>query len=177
MGECGNAYHCKKFIIYFCNYDKKLNNNNNLVDYNKVKDNIENILQNPVKNINKYKTEEKKSDNEDIYIDNEPFWDLVSQVPYYDKDERNMFSYNITFNKTACLYLLSKLNNIFIPILKKKIEAIASFEVLGDSQINNFITHIIFKGQYFYKAVLSEPCLCLYLFDNYYPIYDWLNII
>ena len=193
MNNYGNAYGNKYFITHYCDYENRmLNTNNTVVDYNKIKNDIDNILKKPLVDINKYKKEkqlEEKKDNIDIDINNVNinnideiirntyvFWDIISQIQYCDRDEGHVDSNYITFNKDARKFLLSKLNDILIPILKKKIQTVSSFENLDNIQIKNFMTHIIFKGPEFYKAVILDPDLSLYLYNNYYPIYDWLNI-
>jgi predicted phosphoadenosine phosphosulfate sulfurtransferase len=81
-------------------------------------------------------------------------------------------SINLDYNKKT--FVQTKLDSIFIPILKKKLSDTAVFNGIEENNINNFITHITFKGKVFYNAIINNPDLSLYLCTQFYPIYDWI---
>ena len=78
----------------------------------------------------------------------------------------------VTDNKK--LFVMHKINSTFIPIMKNILLETAVMGSINIRDINNFITHIIFKGKIFYMAILNEPELSMYLCTQFYPIYDWL---
>lgn len=186
----------KKFIIKYCNYDKRLSNNTNkLVDYNIVMTDINNILRGPVRDYNIFKKKETKNIDKKLQLDfnnltnsnliipikkfikhNPVFWNLVKKLNCYDRDEYTMNSHSIDIYSTGeRTFLLEKINSIFIPLLTVKLKDTPVLDGINSIDYNNFMTHIIFKGAKFYMAIILNPDISLYLCDQFYPIHDWLN--
>ena len=186
----------KKFIIKYCNYDKRLlGNTNKLVDYNIVMTDINNILHGPVRDYNIFKKKETEKKNELQKLDfsnltnsnlirriilfvkhNPVFWRLVKKLNCYDRDEYTMNIHSIDIYSTGEKeFLLEKINSIFIYILTLKLKDIPVLDGINSIDYNNFMTHIIFKGAEFYMAIILNPEMSLYLCDQFYPIHDWLN--
>jgi hypothetical protein len=108
-----------------------------------------------------------------IIENNTYFWNVIDSVIYYDRDEMHITQ--IVLLQDDRTYILQKINSTFIPILKKQLSRTAYLEGIDRLDINNFITHIIFKGRLFYTAVVKDPNLSLYLCTQFYPIYNWLS--
>ena len=102
------------------------------------------------------------------------FWNMLSGIRCYDKDEGIMRETNIKLPKYKCKEILRNINNVYMPVLKNKIEPyLNNIELEEDKK--NFMTHIICKGKQFYDVVLNDPTICLYLCDKYYPLHTWLS--
>lgn len=102
------------------------------------------------------------------------FWNMLSGIRCYDKDEGIMRETNIKLPKYKCKEILRNINNVYMPVLKNKIEPyLNNIELEEDKK--NFMTHIICKGKQFYDVVLNDPIICLYLCDKYYPLHTWLS--
>jgi len=108
------------------------------------------------------------------------FWIKISNVKCYDKDEKKM-------SKSEFLRMLPKkhtihemnyyknwMDSVFIPKLKEKIIHTNLMDVVSSNDLKDILAHIIFKGKDFYNTILQDPEVCLYLVNQYHPIYDWL---
>ncbi len=102
------------------------------------------------------------------------FWNMITSIRCYDKDEGIMRETNIKFPKYKCKEILQNINRVYMPVLKNKLEPyLNNIELEEDKK--NFMTHIICKGKQFYDVVLNDPTVCLYLCDKYYPLHTWLS--
>lgn len=111
----------------------------------------------------------------------EDFWVNISEIKCYDKDEKKMtqseFLKMILKKNTThgIQYYKSWMDNIFIPRLKEKIIFINLMDFIEPSNLDDILAHIIFKGKEFYNTILQNPDVCLYLVNQYYPIYSWIS--
>jgi hypothetical protein len=39
----------------------------------------------------------------------------------------------------------------------------------------NFLFHVIAKGEQFYMSAISDPDFCLYMLDQWQPLYTYMN--
>jgi hypothetical protein len=103
------------------------------------------------------------------------FWQTIELINWYDKDEKLLGKFSITnkFNRITRMRLFDMLNNIILPILKEKLSLL--LESIDIENHNNILTHIVMKGQVFYDFIISNPVVCFYLIDQFYPVYDWLR--
>lgn len=142
----------------------------------KIKDLITRKNVSETNNIEETIIEETKNDDEEQI--NNSFWNMISRLRWYDRDE-NMYlnPHTITrkFTRDEATFLLRCIKNIYIPKLSEKLIETNIFSIVASASHNNILTHIILKGKVFYNAILDSPDLCLYLHDQYYPCYDWLN--
>lgn len=187
-----SAYNCdNKFIASYCsNIQKVIGGNNKKINWDAVRINVTKIHKgeiNDFKIFKKNKNDKKQqieilykpnsldSDVKKIISRNRDFWNIINKIQYYDKDESFMSKASITFSYNEKFWIRQKLNSIFIPIMKTKLSETAVLDRINIDDINNFITHIIFKGRIFYVATLNDPELSFYLCTQFYPIYDWLS--
>lgn len=111
----------------------------------------------------------------------EEFWVNISEIKCYDKDEKKMtqseFLKMILKKNTThgIQYYKSWMDDIFIPRLKEKIIYINLMDFIEPSNLDDILAHIIFKGKEFYNTILQNPDVCLYLVNQYYPIYSWIS--
>jgi hypothetical protein len=193
-----------KFITTYCPMRKEIiGNKNGLIDWGVVRLNGEKILTKKItkfnkfsnlhndikmkrsgmKNSNKEVTElvydSNSSDRDIIKLinNNSVFWGIIDSVQLYDRDELNMSESSINLDHNQKTFVLTKMDSVFIPILKEKLSDTAVFDGIEANDINNFITHITFKGKIFYNAIINDPDLSLYLCTQFYPIYDWISLI
>jgi hypothetical protein len=106
------------------------------------------------------------------------FWSIVSQVHWYDADEKTLNKKDITniFSKRERKFLLKKIDTLVIPTLKDALAATDLLQYVDIENHNNILAHIIIKGKPFYDWVIQNPGVSLYLVSQYYPVYDWLYI-
>jgi hypothetical protein len=120
--------------------------------------------------------EKKIKENNNIQEKNNiQFWNIINNLQWYDRDEGmidNITRQDILENK---LFIFSNLESYFIPELKITLINLPIRTILNESEYNNFISHIVFKGTQFYNAVTESPDLCLYLLYNYHPVYNWVR--
>lgn len=120
--------------------------------------------------------EETKNDDEEQI--NSSFWNMISRLRWYDRDEGmylNPHTITRKFTRDEATFLLRCIKNIYIPKLSEKLIETNIFNIVSSASHNNILTHIILKGKVFYNAILDSPDVCLYLHDQYYQCYDWLE--
>jgi hypothetical protein len=123
-------------------------------------------------------TFESKSE---IYNDNytqldiDLFWKKIKKIKCIDKDEGRMTYRNVKLNTFSKDHIIKLLDIKFLKELENAIKDIPIPFTKGQPEYNNFLTHIIAKGKPFYEGIKMNPVVCLYLCDNYYPIYTWLK--
>jgi len=101
------------------------------------------------------------------------FWNMIRVIRCYDKDEGLMTEKSIKLPKFKCKEIIRKINYTYMPVLKNKIEQYLNNIEMENRE--NFMTHIICKGKDFYNIILSDPSICLYLCDKYYPLHTWIS--
>jgi len=179
-----------KFIASYCsNIQKITGGNNKKINWYAIRINASKIHRGEITDFKIFKknnNNEKKqpeihytsnssdSDVKKIINSNIDFWNVINRIRYYDKDESFMNKNSITLSDNKKLFVRHKINSTFIPIMKNILLETAVMGSINIRDINNFITHIIFKGKIFYTAILNEPELSMYLCTQFYPIYDWL---
>lgn len=130
-------------------------------------------------NISKYvklkKDTEVEITSEDIEIAVKRFWDLTSKCLWYDKDEILLKKENLNrfFTRDDMNFILNIMINELIPRLKERLTILLQY--IDPSKHNNILSHIIMKGHIFYNSVMETPSISLYLIDQYYDVYDWLQ--
>jgi hypothetical protein len=128
-------------------------------------------------NILNEEDEEDEEDEEEMKTADTVFWNMISRITWYDRDERHMYVYmalnRFTTNEKS--YILQQINDIYIPKLKEKLTNVPLLQTVESDNHNNILTHIIMKGKVFYNGILNNPEVSLYLYDQYYPVYDWLR--
>ena len=70
-------------------------------------------------------------------------------------------------------FLLNIINHELIPRLKERLFIL--LQLIDVNKHNNIMAHIIMKGRTFYNCVMETPSISLYLIDQYYDVYDWLQ--
>lgn len=105
------------------------------------------------------------------------FWTMISRINCVDRDEGLLYKNDILrkFSMREVIFLLEQINNIYIPILKAKLNNVPLLQTIGDENYNNILTHIIVKGKIFYEGIINNPEVSLYLCNQFYPIHDWLS--
>lgn len=126
------------------------------------------------------KNKDVKLDNEEKLnaielIDESDFWALISRIRCCDKDEGGMTKNNIRLNNDECRDVLLMINGKYIPELKTVLTNIPILDGIDASDYNNLLTHIIAKGRAFYNGIMENPVVSLYLCDQFYPVYTWIN--
>jgi hypothetical protein len=103
------------------------------------------------------------------------FWQTIEVINWYDKDEKILGKFSISnkFNRITRTHLFDMLNNIILPILKKKLSLLLALVDIENH--NNILTHIVMKGQAFHDFIILNPDVSFYLVDQFYPAYDWLH--
>jgi hypothetical protein len=106
--------------------------------------------------------------------DETSFWRIISSIRCLDKDEGRMTNRSIKLSNTHKKHVLRMLHGKYFAELQ---HAIVDLPLPFDDEktIHNFMSHIIAKGKSFYNGILTDPVVCLYLCDNYYPIHDWIS--
>lgn len=170
---------------YYPTFSKKQKRNVK-IDWERTSELIEEASINPdisFDNFCKYNIEKKTDiDNVEMFkiLDDRKFWKIINKIPYYDKDENKMNINSINLKPKICKKILDKINTELIPELKLSFSNISTLECMNDpNEYNNFLTHIIFKGEIFYNGIKNDPVVCLYLQSDYqyYPIYNWIEKI
>jgi hypothetical protein len=101
------------------------------------------------------------------------FWEIISGIRCLDKDEGTMTNRSIKLSPIMKKHVIKMLIRKYFDELSHAITDVAlPFD--DEKNRHNFMTHIITKGKVFYDGILNVPSVCLYLCDNYYPIYDWI---
>jgi hypothetical protein len=139
----------------------------------------ESKLDSPISELS-YDTPELKNDSLPItdrqitQQDDVLFWSIISNIVCLDKDEGRMTNLSINLPHISKAHVMRMLHEkYFSELTQALIDVPLPFY---DERINrNFMAHIIIKGKQFYNGILNNPDICLYLCDNYYPIYDWLS--
>jgi hypothetical protein len=108
---------------------------------------------------------------------NETFWSMISRVKLYDTDEIRITKSSLfnKFTKHEMEFLIKQIDNVYIPILKNKLIDVPLLQSVDIINHNNILSHIICKGQLFYEGILGMPEVSLYLYNKFYPVYDWLS--
>lgn len=122
--------------------------------------------------------EESDNDEEMIQEENNAFWQIIRKIMWYDRDEGIRCSNDIhrNINRIELIFIKSQINSRFIPLLKSVLLNTPLFENLDERDQYNIMTHIILKGKEFYNGIIQNPFVSLYLFEQYYPAYDWMNL-
>ena len=118
----------------------------------------------------------KKKEEDRMNSEISEFWRLITRVVCLDKDEGIMTPRSIGQITHQKNMILNHLNNRFIPKLKEALSNTPINDGIDQKDMNDLLTHIVFKGKAFYDAIVADPMFGLYLCDQYYPIYTWLNV-
>ena len=116
--------------------------------------------------------------NKQIDVDIPTCWLIISKIVIYEPDDGVMNKHTIKLKLLHEFnYIKQALDNIIIPQLNAVLrENQLSVEFTNyDTHYKNIIAHIFLKGENFYNSILMNPNICIFLVDNYYPIYDWIN--
>ena len=107
----------------------------------------------------------------------EHFWTIIGRVRWYDKDERRLTKNDLQrcITKTDIRYILTHMDNVLIPALTRAVSDGPLLQTIDQENHNNILAHIIIKGLEFYNGIMNNPDVSLYLYDQFYPVYDWLQ--
>ena len=106
---------------------------------------------------------------------NMSFWDIISLVKWYDRDEKILTKRNLSkLSQYDKRFLLNEIDIKYIPELKKALSNVPLLESVDIEHHNNILTHIIMNGKQFYEGIIQNPEVSLYLISQYYPVNDWL---
>jgi hypothetical protein len=109
------------------------------------------------------------------YMDESQFWSYINQIRCCDKDEGRMTKNNICLSSVECQNILMSIDDKYIPELKISLTNIPIMDGIPSSDYCNLLTHIIAKGKPFYNGIIENPMVSLYLCDQFYPVYTWIN--
>ena len=112
--------------------------------------------------------------NEALYNE-ETLWNDIASIRCYDRDEGIMTINNIRLSREKCTIIVNVLNDIHLPLLRNCLRNVPVMDGIDESNYNDLLTHVICKGRDFYSGIIRNPEIVLYLCDQYYPIYTWLN--
>lgn len=154
----------------------------NSIDWNKSSAAVSDIVEGLSADFDRIKMytpyEEKKEndieiDNESI-IDDRTFWQYISKIRCVDKDDGRMTKKSIKLTVSECRATLVRMNEL-IRFMVEHVKNTPLITLVPESECTNLFSHIISKGEEFYKAVISDYTFGLYLQDQYYPIHYWLE--
>jgi hypothetical protein len=119
--------------------------------------------------------EEKKTDNNTTEEQISDCFKWLHKLDWKDKDElimrRNRISsYGYDLN-TIYITLLHLSNELYSSI--KNITG--AVDVMTEEQKYNFLFHVISKGKDMFYSILADPEFCLYMLDEYQPLYTYLR--
>lgn len=167
----------------------------NIISLSQLEKGINIDIQSAVKMSKKKKSTRKKSKSDNksnieitkVYINDDEsesedhnmrilsFWDMLSGIRWFDKDERRMISNDLiqNVNMDQLRYIFEQIDETFIPELRTALNDVPLLQAIDDENHNNILTHIILKGKQFYEGIIQNPEVSLYLIPQYYPAYDW----
>lgn len=104
-------------------------------------------------------------------------WGSIEKMRYYDKDEGGVLALrNLPYSVEEALFIFEGIESLLFNLKAALTDESLSSETADNPRnYHNFLCHVIFKGRSFYAAVVDHPSLCLYLDNNYHPIYDLLR--
>ncbi len=113
------------------------------------------------------------------YSEPTDIWQLVSKVRYYDKDEYKMNQNGLSRKLSArdCTYIINQLDTSYFDDLRSTLDDTAIFTSLDESDHKDIMTHIVMKGKSFYLGITECPDIAVYLCDQFYPVFGWLENI
>ena len=123
--------------------------------------------------------ENKNTNNDNSFetINEDDFWKLIDRIRCCDRDEGIMSKNSIKLPTLECRNVLSMIDTKYIPELNAAMSDVPILDGVDISEINNLLTHIICKGKIFYNGIIENPTVSLYLCDQFYPVYTWINEI
>jgi hypothetical protein len=112
------------------------------------------------------------SDEEKKVSVNDRLFQLLNQLNWKDRDEEIMQQSRIKRVNIAELKSYTLVIDEFASNLSNVLKAHSPniFRDMSDTQITDFLWHIVAKGKVFYDACMSDPEFCLYLIDQYQPL-------
>lgn len=110
-------------------------------------------------------------------ITTDRFWNIIRQIRWYDSDDMLLSRADLQryITTSDIRIILERMDSIFIPQLTRALSDVPLLDEIGQDNHNNILAHIIIKGLDFYNGIIDNPEVSLYLFDQYYPVYDWLQ--
>jgi hypothetical protein len=189
MEKSDFIYDPNPYATYFNTYDKeeneftcrsKIHNHWNpttakdIIKFSSLPKNVKFDIEKKIKENNNIEEKKEKEKENNIEEENAQFWNLIDNLHWYDKDDGKMDIISLHNIRENHSFIFGKLETYFIPKLKIDLNNLHVRDILNESDYNNFISHIVFKGTQFYNAVTESPDLCMYLLYNYHPIYNWL---
>jgi hypothetical protein len=123
------------------------------------------------------KNADEDSDVDEKNADDTEFYRLINKICWCDKDEglRSVHGVTRALNNVERIYIIHKMNNIYIPQLRDSLLSITAFDGLSHSQQLNMFAHIIGKGKVFNEGIQQNPDVSIYLIDQYYDLYTYLH--
>jgi len=100
----------------------------------------------------------------------------LQNLRWADKDEREMRITNlnpIAIHKLVSMFPIMETlaNNLRISLAEKT----GVIENMSDNDRNNFLFHVIAKGKNMYYQSMVDADFCLYLVDNWQPLYTFMS--
>jgi hypothetical protein len=170
----------KNYLTTTCKYSNTITHASRpvLIDWEKLAVCIEDLsLRRETGNFQRYIQTDPVAKTKNIIKKKEMdmFWRIVGRYRCCDRDEGHMSAIHVPVAPES-RYVLRVMRTTLIPNLRKELDKTAICDGLDDElSYINLMSHIIAKGQAFYNGIMQNPGVSLYLCDQYYPIYTWIQ--
>ena len=118
---------------------------------------------------------DSKLDSKLDHINADNIYNYLNLLQWRDKDEQIMTIKNIKkIDKVHINGIINTMKILSIDLRKAIDNKTGALGSMSEEECNNFLFHIIAKGQQFYFETIADPEFCLYLLDQYQPLYTYL---